>query len=444
MKKVWIKLLPTLIILVTLVSVNQWSKIQIGNTMLGMVLGVFTIVICFSYYNKYLKTFGDNRFMILKLYFFWLTIGVVRGIFIAENYWEYKNLLFGTLALCLPVLIFPFSNPFMLHKVLSKWIKFALPSFFLFFIWVTSSGSRHYFLGPMILIACFVPALRLKWQFVILVCIASMLLGDIGARSQIIKGILAIFFSIVFLFRRFIPLNLIKLTHWLFYLLPVILLYLGITGTFNVFQDSTNKQHVEQKVVDGKVVNENLTADTRTLIYKEVIESAIKHNYVLWGRTPARGNDSVLFGEEIAKQTQTNRRERHANEICFPNVFTWLGLFGMLLYCSIYVTSSFLSVYKSKNFYMKLIGIYIAFHFAFGWIEDFNRLDISNISIWMAIAMGYSEKFRNLSNYEFATWLKTLFHFNRPLLKLYYNWSRNYILPKSRAINHHNPQIKTH
>ena len=60
----------------------------------------------------------------------------------------------------------------------------------------------------------------------------------------------------------------------------------------------------------------------------------------------------------------------------------------MILYCLIYLQSSYLALYKSKNLFMKLIGVYIAFRFLFGWIEDFNRFDISNIALWMVIAMG--------------------------------------------------------
>ena len=39
---------------------------------------------------------------------------------------------------------------------------------------------------------------------------------------------------------------------------------------------------------------EGFAANTRTFMYKEVISSAVDNNYVIWGRTPARGNDFLV------------------------------------------------------------------------------------------------------------------------------------------------------
>ncbi|RKD91971.1 hypothetical protein [Mangrovibacterium diazotrophicum] len=424
MKTYYNKLFPILIVSITFTSVNQWSKIEIGNTAVTMALSLFVIILCVFYFKQYFKSFSNLKYLTLKLYFAWLVISVIRGCIIAENYWEWKQLMSASLALSLPILIFPFDNPMLLHRVLNKWFIYATIAFFAVFIWITGRDAKHYYLGPMLLVACFIPALKPKWQIVFLFCIILMLIGDFGARSQVIKSALAILFSLFFLLRKFISNRLLKVSHWLFYILPILLLYFGISGKFNVFEDlSKDNKYVSKKVVNGKVVKENLAGDTRTFIYYEVISSAIKHNYVIFGRTPARGNDSKQFGEKIAEELKTDKQERHSNEVCFPNVFTWLGLIGMLLYCSMYLTSSYLAVYRSNNIYTMIIGVFIAFHFAFGWIEDFNRFDISNISLWMAIAIGYSNKFRSMSNREFKIWIKTIFATRRPKAKLVFLWS---------------------
>lgn len=426
MKYLWLTIMPFLILFLTFVSVNQWSAIQIGNTLVNMTLAFTIIILSFLYYKQYYKTFTSPRFLAHKIYLILLIIAIARGIVVAENYWEWKQLVDGALTLCLPFLIFPFSNPTILHRVLNIWFKYAIFIFFLFFMWVTSPGSKHYFLGPLLLLGCFVPALNKKWGILFCLCIFLMLVGDIGARSQVIKAILAILFSLAFYFRKYINIRFLNITHWFFYILPIILLYLGISGTFNIFEDLSSEQgkYSKQRIVNGKVQEEDLAGDTRTFIYREVIGSALKHNYVLFGRTPARGNDSAQFGKAIAKELNTNKYERHSNEVCFPNIFTWMGLTGMIVYCVLYLIASFLSLYRSNNIYMKFIGIFIAVHFAFGWIEDFNRFDIYNISLWMAIAMGYSTRFRKLSDLEFKAWLKTLFSPRYPTVKLYYLWSR--------------------
>jgi len=135
----------------------------------------------------------------------------------------------------------------------------------------------------------------------------------------------------------------------------------------------------------------------------------VNNHYILFGRTPARGNDSASFGAHLGDELGTHRYERHSNELCFPNIFTWLGLVGMLLYCFIYLKSSYLAVYKSNSLYLKLLGVFIAFHFFYGWIEDTNDFSIANVALWMTIAMGFSEQFRAMSNREFEEWFKKIF-----------------------------------
>jgi hypothetical protein len=191
----------------------------------------------------------------------------------------------------------------------------------------------------------------------------------------------------------------------------VVLLILGFTGIFNPFVDlsSNEGKYVENKVVNGQKVEDDLSADTRTFIYAEVISSAIKHNYILWGRTPSRGNDSETFGAANAEDLKTGKYERYSNEVCFTNIFTWLGLVGLVIYSLIYLRSSYLAVYKSNSIYMKLLGVFISFRFLYGWVEDANSFQIMSISLWMMIAMGLSSDFRKMNNYDFKKWVYSIF-----------------------------------
>ena len=249
-----------------------------------------------------------------------------------------------------------------------------------------------------------------------------MLFVDWGARSQVIKSAVVLLVAIGIYFRSYITLKMLKIAHLACYICPIVLLILGLSGTFNIFEglSSNKRKYVEKKVVNGQVVEEDITADTRTFIYKEVIESALKHNYVIWGRTPARGNDSMTFGTIQAEELKTGKYERHGNELCHTNVFTWLGLIGLFLYSLIYLRSSYLAVYQSKNIYIKFIGCFIAFRWAYGWVEDLNNFSIMNISLWMMIAMGLSIKFRNMTNLEMKKWVQSIFKFNTKRQILYY------------------------
>lgn len=405
-------LLPILILLITLISVNQFSSVPIGNTYFEIILSFITVVYVFWYKKKYFHPYNRKDYRIVSIYLIWLLIGIIRGCFVAENYWEWKQLIQGSFSLSLPIFVYVFSDPGLLQSVLRTWFKYAIPLFFLFFMWVVIPGAYHFYLGPLFLIACFLPILPWKWKYLCLILLIVMLFIAFGARSQVIKSAIALLMSLAYLLSKYISNSILKITHWVCYLLPIILLVLGISGTFNIFRGMAQNEgkYVEKRVINGTIVNEDLSDDTRTFIYEEVITSAIRHNYAFFGRTPARGNDSAWFGAYNAEELNTGKYERHSNEVCHPNVFTWLGLVGMFMYSFLYLKSSYLAVYRSNNLFMKLLGVFIAFRWAYGWVEDFNTFQIMSISIWMMIAMGFSASFRQMDNNTFKKWIRNIFN----------------------------------
>lgn len=408
------KILPILIIILTLFSVQQWLSISISTTFLSWIIDftILYIVIKYTYKTRlnryyYITHYDAN---LISIYLCWMIFNSIRGIFIADNYWEFKQLINGLLTLSLPLFIFFFSSPKILKFSLSIWFKFIL--FILIILSpFLSTGAYHYLMGPIFIIGCFIPILPPRWRYFSIGILLIMLVIHLGARSQVIKSAIVLLVATGVCFKRIIPHKLLKITHWTCYIVPIILLSLGITGTFNIFEGlSSNKgKYVEKKVVNGQVVEDDLSADTRTFIYVEVIESALRHNYLIWGRTPARGNDSAYFGAYNAEFLKTGKYERHSNELCHTNIFTWLGLIGVILYSLIYLRSSYLAVYKSNNIYIKFLGCFIAFRWAYGWVEDFNRFDMMNISLWMMIAMGLSIQFRKMDNQQFKLWVNTIF-----------------------------------
>ncbi|MBK9223652.1 MAG: hypothetical protein IPO23_01535 [Flavobacterium sp.] len=102
---------------------------------------------------------------------------------------------------------------------------------------------------------------------------------------------------------------------------------MAVNGTFNIFnlEENISGTYTSEKIKEGKKIEENLKIDTRTFLYEEVVSSALKNDYVLFGRTPARGNDSFYFGNFTAEELGTKRYERYSNEVSILNIFTWTG-----------------------------------------------------------------------------------------------------------------------
>lgn len=410
------KQLPALILLLTLLSVTQWLKITIANTFIAWFIYAWIIWIFVKYArSKYTVSHIDITYKkLLIVYFVWIAICILRGVVMClemGNYWIWKQLFAGTFALLLPTCIYVFSESDITQHVTRIWFKYALWIFLLITPFLPVD-AYHFYLGPVILMGCFIPLLPKKWKIIVGVLVFVMLVGEFGARSQIIKAFVASVISVMCLFRRLISDKMIRIGHWTCYIMAIALLVLGISGRFNVFQDineSSQGKYTGTKMKDGQQVTEDYTTDTRTFIYVEVIESALDHNYVIWGRTPARGNDSSFFGDYMAEELKTGLYERHSNELVHTNVFTWAGIIGVILYALLYLRASWLAVYRSKNYYIKLLGVFVAFRWMYGWVEDFNRFDIMNISLWMMIAICCSTMFREMSDTDFEQWIKGVF-----------------------------------
>lgn len=410
------RLLPILLLFLAFISANPYSKMPIGNTTTNWILYALIFLLFFYETRKMNVSFTKKGYWVVALYLSWALIGIIRGMFVVENYWESKALVNNSFIILMPFCVYAFNSPYIVNKTLRLWIKIAFPAFFIFFYWMV--GLSQFYLGPIYLVLCFLPIIKSKkWALAIGFVGLLLLTYNIeDLRSQFMKAVMSFMVMTACFFHEQISDRLLRMAHWGLYILPVCLLFLGLSGRFNIFED-INKNYQNQFVSDIKDEKgryADMASDTRTFIYEEVITSAIDNNYVLFGRTPARGNDTYLF-QDIAEDLKTVRNdynikyERNANEVCFPNIFTWLGLIGMLLYIGIYLMASFQGVYKSNNIYVKLIGIYVAFNFMYGWVENATCFDILNITYWLMISICLSPKFRSMSDNEFKLWINQVF-----------------------------------
>ena len=411
---------PLLIVLSSFMLPDQTGIPLIGNNWTSMLLSL--LILLYGFYYRFCYFSPDNRkeYLIIAVYLIWLFISVFRGVFVADNFDEYVQLISGTMALLLPLFVYVFSDKELLQKTLRLWFYIALP-LFLYFAWKMYNESFQFYLGPVLFIGCFLPLIPKKWRFIIFALLILMVVADFFARSQVLKALIALCVSIGSLFAYKINQRIFHAVHRLLYIVPIVLLLLGITGVFNIFHFFAESYKGGPTNIntfwDEWETEESLSDDTRSFIYYEVITSAVKHNYVIQGRTPARGNDSESFGYEYMEILRNGRYERHGNEVCHPNVFTWLGLIGLILYGLIYYRSSYLALFKSNSIWLKLIGLIIAFRFFYGWIEDKNRLNLFNISLWMMIAMGFSETFRQMTDEDFKDWVVGIFKKNENIIE---------------------------
>ncbi len=405
------KIIPFTVLPIAVFSVQQYTSFPIGNTAFWwMVQAIILIVFFWSVRYCYLSSQDKQAILFVKLYLLWNLFSIARGPFWAEHYWDYKNLITMSMQLLVPIVTYIALNPDRVQDILSFFVKYTLPFAVLVFPFL-SIGSWGWYLFPISLLMLFFPTLPTRWKIVVLLITLVVPLGDLGARSNMIKYGTPVILLFAFYSTRHFALSgqLMKIAQKVLIVMPLVFLVLAVSGIFEIFKmdEYIEGDYVEtRKSSEGEVVEENLTVDTRTFLYAEVLRSAQKYNYWLIGRSPARGNETIAFANlsEI-----TGREERIKNEAGILNVFTWTGVIGVILFLLVFYKASFLAVYHSNNIYSKLIGLFVAFHWAYSWAENYQGFDMNNFVLWLMIGMSFSTSFRKMNDAEIKLWVWGIF-----------------------------------
>ena len=154
-----------LFVINTMMSVGPWMRFPIGDSTV-FIFVVFMMLGIVIWFGKKTKSFADPELRLCNAYLLWLIICIIRGFFVAENYWEYRQLLLGSLSLLMPLFVFYFKEPLCLLIALQKWNVWLTPLFFFFFIWMISSDAYHFLLTPFLLYGCFFNFLSKKWKII--------------------------------------------------------------------------------------------------------------------------------------------------------------------------------------------------------------------------------------------------------------------------------------
>lgn len=404
----------------TLNNTTLWWAISI------LILGVFLM----SKFFFFDKRNADNL-LIIWIYLLWNVMCIIRGMFVAEIYWDWKGLIGNAMALMIPIVIFSATNKMVVQSLLAFYIKYAIPLFLLFGL-IIRTDAFGFYLVPVSFLLFLLPALTKRQKILVIGITFVVLVADLGARSNVIKFGMPLFILLIYYFRNKVPKKVLETARLALFIIPFVFLGLGVTGVFNVFNmNEYLKGDYTSMGVDseGDRVEQNIIADTRTFIYVEVLESAVGNNYWLLGRTPARGNDSDTFG--VFEAELTGRYERLSNEIGLANVFTWTGVIGVMLYLLVFYRASFLAVNRSRNVYAKMLGVYIAFRWLFSWIEDINNFSLNYFMLMIMLGLCFSHSFRNMTDSEITIWARGLFdvryvRLQQYLFKKYNNDTRKY------------------
>lgn len=407
------KIVPFTVLPMAIYSFQRFAPAPIGNTLFWWMIQAAVLMIFLTARFIFFERVNKKHFLIIDLYLYWIIFSLVRGIFMAENYWDYKTLVGRTFDLLLVIVAYVVSNKERLQSIMSFYIYYTIPLSLVVIIVQGVFMAKGVFLYPLSFLLLFLPLLKSQWKTVLIV-FAILVIADgifTGTRSLIIKFGVPFLILLLYYFRFFVATNqIIKLTHKVLLIAPWLFFTLGVSGIFNVFQirEYLNINYVaEVQTNEGVVKKQEMTQDSRTFIYREVLQSAQKYNYWILGRSPARGNETVVFADVF--EEISGRNERYRNEANVPNIFTWMGIIGLLLYFLVFYKASYLAIYKSNNIFSKLTGLYVALRWAYAWVEDYSSFGINDFTIWLMIGVCFSESFRKMNNLEVKLWVRGIF-----------------------------------
>jgi hypothetical protein len=400
------KIIPYLILLLTIPSIVQWLNFDTQKTTAFWWLIDFLIIVLLIESKSKFNRINDNPIFV-QFFLLCVIVESAYGIFRSQGYWDYKALIANTFTFLLPIGIFVFSNPKVLSRTIYIWLKYCLVLFWII-LPIMQPECVGKFLVPLLFLLLFIKPIPIKYKIIIAIYFSLIfILGSLGARSTVIKFTVALMFGLSMYILNYKSLVLIRLLQLVLLLFPLILFVFAVFGNFNVFKmdDYLVKDKVMVKDSYNSKEQESISSDTRTFIYREAIVSAFKNNYVLFGNSLARGYDSDAF----ADTDKYRRGERYDSEVSIINVFTHFGIIGVVVYWLIFISSTYYAIYKSNSSYMKMLGLYVSFRWVFAWIEDFSRFDLNYLFIWIFIAMCYSDTFRLMNDFEFELWVKSIF-----------------------------------
>ena len=340
---------------------------------------------------------------------------VLRGLYLnTSNIQDLGKLLYSgvSLAFLFPISIYVGANFDVIKKLLFSFYKYGIPLICLLILFPSDPGPYGFShtIAPVFLFILLLPYLPGKIRWIIIFLSAIGFFFDITARSAMTNIIVtySILFSYFFKDKK-ITIYLIKISHFAFIILPLIFAILGATRIFNIFKIGDYLSNLTISDSSGDI--QNIFIDSRTAIYQDVYSALSTDPIKLITGLGFNGKTSTFLSEKGFGELY--REGRGSTESGMLTYIQYGGIIGLCIYYSLFIFSSYFSIYRSRNWLSKMLGVWISFKGAFSFIEDALVFNISILFLFIAIGMALNVKIRTMTDSH----LKLLIHISMDKLK---------------------------
>lgn len=355
--------------------------------------------------TDYNKTIDRPGAILVVVFFLWLFICFLRASHYAQGYWMWKMVVGQFLLSFLYIVVLISANSFIIRDYLRLYWFLSIPMMVLAFVMFKNPQYLNYM--PFMLLVLFVVFLpgRKKWMLLLLLLIYS---ATFEHRNDMIKVLVAVLIGLSVGFGYNTLLNrFIKALHAVLLILPFILLFLGISGNFNVFKmDDYIKGDYNFTVRNSKEDNiRDFKVDTRTPIYENVFYTLNKYDSLILGRSPAFGDEGGTFEDDPI----SGLKGRYGNEVGVLDILLWYGIVGVLMYFLIFIRASYLAIYRSRNKISKGLGLFTAYLWFMSFIWEKPMFETFFMTDLIIIGLCLSKPFREMSDLQIQLWVRSIF-----------------------------------
>lgn len=338
-----------------------------------------------------------NNYKIILIYFISNLIIFTRGIFDLSSNQDYitffSNIIFVTLFYPLYLIIIKKNN---IVYILKSIIFIGIPISFVTYLYKPTDGFMTFQqnISIIYLLILMIPYLNKKWIVIILILSIIGITYDMTRRSFFINCIVS--FLIVGSYYIFTQ-NMLKKIAKIFFIIslisPIILLLLGLTGIFNIFKIGENTE----VTIKNSTYERSALVDSRTAIYYDVFSELTRQKSIIFG-LGGNGKTQTTLSDLSDDYYLTYKEGRRNTESGMLNYFQWGGILSAFSYYLLLCIASYNAIYKSRNIFFLLLGIFMSFKIMYSFIEDNISTNTMSFYIMLSIGLCYNKTLKNLNN----------------------------------------------
>lgn len=244
----------------------------------------------------------------------------------------------------------------------------------------------------------FLPIIKLRWKAILLVFWVMSLTYDSTDRTHMIMMLGTLVFSILqYTNLRMISFGLYKKICLFGIITPTICIIFFFSGVFNVFSLA------ESDKLDGIQGAETTNVDTRSSIYKEVIDD--QNGIISW----VIGKSYIgTYKSNLAETFNLVVFHRLGCEVGILEILIRGGLVYVFLVMILFYRMAHAALCKSSNYFCISLGLFVLLY----WIVFFIELQMDagnwNIALWLAFGLISNPSIRSMTNKEINLYYKNI------------------------------------